>query len=23
MLSNRFSPHSAHTSLEIFHHLKQ
>jgi hypothetical protein len=23
MLSNRFSPHSAHTSLENFHHIKQ
>jgi hypothetical protein len=22
MLSNRFSPHSAHASLEIFYHLK-
>jgi hypothetical protein len=23
MLSNRFSPHSAHTSLKNFHHIKQ
>jgi hypothetical protein len=23
MISNRFSAHSSHTSLENFHHLKQ
>jgi hypothetical protein len=23
MLSNRLNPHSAHTSLENFHHIKQ